>query len=76
MRTFRITVINEHFRTCNDHELASVEAARKQGIKAALAIGADEVNSGKPFFGAEVRIEDGDEKFGRFVVSVGVSPLQ
>ena len=48
----------------------------KQGIKAALAMGTDEVNAGKPFFGAEITIEDGAEMLSRFVVSVGASPLK
>ena len=76
MPTFRISVVNQTFRASNDHELASFDEARKQGIKAALAIGADEVANGEPYFGAEVLVEDGDETLGRFVVSVGASPLQ
>jgi hypothetical protein len=76
MAIFRITVINQTFQACTDHELDSVEAARKQGIRGALAIGADEVANGKPFFGAEVKLEDGEEVVGRFLVSIGSSPLQ
>lgn len=76
MPTFRVTVINADFRACEDYDLPSVEAARKQGIKAALAMGMDEVQAGKPFFGAEVRVEDGAETVSRAVVSVGASPLQ
>lgn len=76
MPTFRITVINQTFRACDNHDLPTVEAARKQGLKGALAIGADEVANGKQFFGAEVRVEDGGEVVDRFVVSIGSSPLQ
>ena len=76
MPTFRVSVINQTFTACNDHDLPSLDDARKQGVKAALAIGGDEVVNGKSFFGAEVRVEDGDETLGRFLVSVGWSELQ
>jgi hypothetical protein len=76
MPTYRITVTNQTFRSSNEHECSSTDAARKQGIRAALAIGSDEVTNGKPFFGAEVRVENGGETVGRFVVSIGSSPLQ
>lgn len=76
MPTFRIIVVNQTFTAADDHELPSVQAARNYGIKAALGIGADEVSGGKPFFGAEVKIEQGDNLLGRFVVSIGASQLQ
>ena len=76
MPTFRIIVINAEFSASEDRDLPSVEDARKQGIKAALAMGADEVHSGKPFFGAEVRVENDGETVSRSVVSIGASPLQ
>lgn len=76
MPTFRITVVNQTFTACDDHELPSFDAARVQGIKAALDIGSDEVAKGNPFFAAEVRVADGDETLGRFVVSVGASSIQ
>ena len=76
MPTFRVTVINQTFRASDNHELPSFEDARREGIKAALAIGADEVLSGSPFFAAEIRVEDSRELLGRLVVSVGASALQ
>ena len=76
MPTYRVTVVNQTFTACNDHELPSMEEARRQGISAALAIGADEVSGGQPYFGAEVRIQDGNDTLCRFVVSVGASQLQ
>ncbi|HEX5258696.1 MAG TPA: hypothetical protein VFW35_07935 [Sphingomicrobium sp.] len=76
MPTFRITVINQTFSACDEHELPSFEAARMQGIKAALEIGSDEVANGNPFFAAEVLVADGDETLGRFVVSIGASSIQ
>ena len=76
MPTFRITVTNGDFRACEDYDLPSIEDARRQGIKAALAMGTDEVHAGKPFFGAEVRVEDGGGTVSRSVVSIGASSLQ
>jgi hypothetical protein len=76
MPMYRITVVNQTFRASNEHECPSTDAAREHGIRAALAIGSDEVTKGKPFFGAEVRVENGDEILGRFLVSIGSSPLQ
>lgn len=76
MPTFRITVINQHFRACDDHDLESLAAATREGVRAALQIGTDEVANGKPFFGAEVRVAEGETICGKFVVSVGMSPIQ
>jgi len=76
MPTYRISVVNAEFHASEEHQLESLDAARKEGIKAALAMGADEVNGGKPFFGAEVRVQDGGDTVSRAMVSVGASPLQ
>lgn len=76
MPTFCITVVNETFHSSNHHEAATATEAQQRAVKAALEIGIEEVSKGKPFFGAEVKIEDGDELVGRFVVSMGASPLQ
>jgi hypothetical protein len=74
--TFRISVLNETFSACDEHELITAAHARNEAIKGALAIGSDEVAKGKQFFGAEVKIEQGEELIGRFVVSVGASPIE
>ena len=76
MPMYRISVIDQTFRACNEHECSTHDAAREHGIKAALAIGSEEVAKGKPFFGAEVRVELHKEILGRFLVSIGASPLQ
>ena len=76
MPIFRISVVNHSFSACDEHELPSLADATRQGIKAALEIGTDEVTNGKAYFGAEVRVEDGEENLRRFVVSVGMSPIQ
>ena len=76
MPTFRISVVNKTFSACEEHELATAGEARTQGIKGALAIGCDEVAKGKEFFGAEVKVEKDEVLLGRFVVSVGASPIE
>jgi hypothetical protein len=76
MPTYRISVVNAEFSASEEHQLESLDAARKEGIKAALAIGVDEVRAGKPFFGAEVRVQQDGDTVSRAVVSVGASPLQ
>jgi hypothetical protein len=75
MPLFRITVVNETFTACDEHELATTSEARTEALRGALAIGSDEVANGKEFFGAEVKLERGDEVVARFVVSVGASPI-
>lgn len=75
MATFTIRVVNEDFSSSNEHETDSPDDARVQALKAALEIGADEVLSGKHFFAAEVKVETANQTVGRFVVSVGASPL-
>ena len=76
MPTFRISVLNETFSASDEHELTTATDARDEAIKGALAIGSDEIAKGKKFFGAEVKIEQGEELIGCFVVSVGASPIE
>jgi hypothetical protein len=73
---FRISVVNGAFSASDEHELPSAIEARAEALKGALAIGSDEVVKGKPFFGAEVKIEEGGELVQRFVVSVGASAIE
>lgn len=76
MPAFQIRVTNKDFSACDGHELTSVDAAGKQGMRAALEIGIDEVGNGTPFFGAEVTVEDEEgNTISRFLVSVGATPL-
>jgi hypothetical protein len=76
MPTFRVTVLNETFESCNHHQAAEVSDAVQRAIRGALEIGVEEISKGKSFFGAEVKVENGDVLVGRYVVSVGASPLQ
>jgi hypothetical protein len=42
----------------------------------AVLIAADQVSHGNPFFGAEVTLQEGKKRIGRWVVSVGATPLK
>jgi hypothetical protein len=73
---FRIIIVNETTSAADDHDLSTAEQAQREAIKAALNIGTDEILNGKPFFGAEAKVEHAGEVVKRYVVSIGVSPLQ
>ena len=76
MPTYRINVVNQHFRSSNEQVLPSAEAARDEAIRGALQIGAAEVCTDRQFFGAEVSIESDGEATSRYIVSIGVSSLK
>ena len=73
---FRVCVVNRNFQACNDIDAADLEGARTEGVRAALAIGADEICAGIPFFGAEIRVDLDGEVKDRTVIAMGSSPLQ
>jgi hypothetical protein len=76
MPTYHVTIVNEHFSSENKHECGDVTQAWKYAIKGALEIAAEQVSHGAPFFGAEVVLKEGRKPIGRYVVSVGASPLK
>ena len=76
MATFTVTVHNEDFTSSDEHNCPDEETALKQAIKAAISIATDHVAAGKPFFGAEVRLEHSNKTIARYVVAVGASPLK
>lgn len=76
MAIFRISVVNQHFTACNEQVLPTVAEARAQAIKGALQIGIAEVSEANPYFGAEVSVGNKSGCLARFVVSIGVSPIQ
>jgi hypothetical protein len=49
--------------------------AWQKAIGTAIAIAGDQVSHGNPFFGAEVTLEEGNRRIGRYVVAVGATPL-
>ena len=76
MPTYNVTIINEHFSQSADEEARDVVEAWQRAIGSAIAIAGDQVSHGNPFFGAEVRLDEGNKQIGRYVVAVGVSPLK
>lgn len=76
MPTYHITIVNEHFSQEGEQEAPDAIEVWKRAIAGAIAIGADQVSHGSPFFGAEVAIEEGNKLIGRYVVSVGAAPLR
>lgn len=76
METFRIHIVNQHFSDSEEVALPDIEAARKQGLKGALQIGAEEISNGSSFFGAEIRLESDGKVHERFMVAIGSSGLQ
>ena len=76
MPTYSVTIINEHFSQSADEEARDVVEAWQRAIGSAIAIAGDQVSHGSPFFGAEVRLDEGNKRIGRYVLAVGVSPLK
>jgi len=76
MPTYRVSIVNEHFSQDGEHEAADVVTAWQSAIRAAIEIAADQVSHGAPFFGAEVTLDEGNKQIGRYVVSVGATPLK
>jgi hypothetical protein len=76
MPTYQITVHNEDFTASEEQDCAGPDQALKEAIKSAIAIATDHVANGKPFFGAEVMLEEGDKKIARYVVGIGASRLK
>jgi len=75
MPTYRITIVNEHFHQSAEQKAADVIEAWQKAIGSAIAIAADQVSHGNPFFGAEVTLDEGNKRIGRYVVAVGATPL-
>jgi len=76
MPKFRVSIVNEHFAASEEQQSADVVAAWQTAIRSAIAIAAEQVSHGNPFFGAEVTLDEGNKRIGRYVVSVGATPLK
>jgi hypothetical protein len=74
--SFHITVLNGNFCSANQHDCADVDSARWMAIRGALAIGVDQIAEDKPFFGAEITVEEGSCRVGHYVVAIGLSSLK
>lgn len=76
MAKYQIKIVNEHFSDEGEIEAPSVVTAWQKALASAITIAADQVRHGAPFFGAEVTLNDGNTQMGRYVVSVGATPLK
>ena len=76
MPTFNIDIINEHFAQSAELEAKDAVTAWQKAIRSTITIAADQVSHGNPFFGAEVTLTEGNKQIGRYVVSVGATPLK
>jgi hypothetical protein len=76
MPNYLVSIVNEHFSQSAEQEASDVVEAWQKAIGAAVEIAKDQVSHGNPFFGAEVKLEDGNKLVGRYVVSVGATPLK
>jgi hypothetical protein len=76
MPMFNITVVNEDFTASDEHDYPNQDTALEQAIKAAIHIATDHVAAGKPFFAAEVVIEEDSKRIARYVIGVGASRLK
>lgn len=76
MPSYNVTIVNEHFSSTAELEASDNIKAWKEAISSAIAIAGEQVSHGNPFFGAEVTVTQGKEQIGRYVVSVGATPLK
>lgn len=76
MPSYTVTIVNEHFTQTGEQEARDNIEAWKSAISSAITIAADQVSHGSPFFGAEVTVTQGKEQIGRYLVSVGATPLK
>lgn len=76
MPNYTVTIVNEHFSQSGEQESRDNVEAWKSAISSAITIAADQVSHGNPFFGAEVTVAQGKEQIGRYLVSVGATPLK
>ena len=76
MPSYTVTIVNEHFSQTGEQESPDNISAWKTAISSAITIAADQVSHGNPFFGAEVTVAQGKEQIGRYLVSVGATPLK
>ena len=76
MAIYSVSIVSEHFAATEDQESPDVLKAWQKAIRSAVVIAADQVSHGNPFFGAEVTLDQGNKRIGRYVVSVGATPLK
>jgi hypothetical protein len=75
MPRYRIHMINAEFKSCDDGEYPSAEAAEKAAIVSAARVASESIAAGEKTAAVEIRIEDGDHIVAHHVVNLSVSPL-
>lgn len=76
MTTFTVHIMNTHFAASSEVEASNLQVVRSQALKGAIHMGQDEICKGSPFFGAEIRVECGEEVIDRMLVAIGASTLR
>jgi hypothetical protein len=76
MPSYTVTIVNEHFSQTGEQQASDNVGAWKAAISSAITIAAEQVSHGNPFFGAEVTVAQGKQQIGRYLVSVGATPLK
>lgn len=76
MPSYTVTIVNEHFTQTGEQESRDNIEAWRTAIASTITIAADQVSHGSAFFGAEVTVTLGKELIGRYLVSVGATPLK
>ena len=76
MPNYRVHIVNEHFADSGEEEAPDIVTAWQKATHSAVLIAADQVTHGNPFFGAEVTLQEGKKRIGRWAVSVGATPLK
>jgi hypothetical protein len=71
MPIYRVSIVNEHFSSSEEQDAPNAAKAWQKAISSAVAIAGDQLSDRNPFFGAEVTLEQGNKRIGRYVVSVG-----
>jgi len=72
MPTYRITIVNEHFSSSEEQEVADVMKAWQVAVRSSITIARDQVSHGNRFFGAEVTLDEGKKRIGRYAVSAAL----
>lgn len=76
MPTYKLEIVNEHFAQSGELQASDVSGAWTKAIESGITIAADQVSHGKPFFGAELTLSEGNKRVGRYVLSVGATSLK
>jgi hypothetical protein len=75
MPHFRIQMTNAEFESCDEGEYASLDAARRAAVAAAMSVASESIAMGKDTAAVELQIFDGDRLLAHQVVNLTVSEL-